>query len=161
MKHRNKWINEGLDSRKTYAYNLCTYCFYYIYLAFTAANIQPTLDLKISDLNLENLGLSTFAKKHKYRAGRQIEFSAPSQLKRYLRQYLKLREWVDNLRLTGDCEEYLFVRIGEHRQLKRFSRSSTSSTNKNSPLFKDIKQVTARDIRNLCAEYYIKHSKGN
>ena len=161
INHRNEWINEELDSRKTYAYNLCTYCFYYIYLAFTAANIQPTLDLKISDLNLENLGLSTFARKHKYRAGRQIEFSAPSQLKRYLIQYLKLREWVDSLRLSSDCGEYLFVRIGEHRQLKRFARSSTSSTDENSPLFKDIKRVTARDVRNLCAEYYIKHSKGN
>ena len=161
INHRNKWINEELDSRKTYAYNLCTYCFYYIYLSFTAANIQPTLDLKISDLNIENLGLSTFARKHKYRAGRQIEFSAPSQLKRYLIQYLKLREWVDSLGLSGDCEEYLFVRIGEHRQLKRFARSSVSSTDENSPLFKGIKRIAARDIRNLCAEYYIKHSKGN
>ena len=161
INNRNTWINENLDSRKIYAYNLCTYCFYYIYLAFTAANIQPTLDLKISDLNLENLGLSTFARKHKYRAGRQIEFSAPSHLKRYLIQYLKLREWVDNLKLLGDCEEYLFVRIGEHRQLKRFARSSVSSIDDNTPLFKGIKRITARDIRNLCAEYYLKHSKGN
>ena len=161
INHRNKWIDEELDFKKTYAYNLCTYCFYYIYLAFTAANIQPTLDLKISDLNIENLGLSTFARKHKYRAGRQIEFSAPPQLKRYLIQYLKLREWVDSLGLPGDCGEYLFVRIGEHRQLKRFSRSSISSTDENSPLFKGLKRITARDIRNLCAEYYIKHSKGN
>ena len=161
INHRNKWISEKLDCRKTYAYNLCTYCFYYIYLTFTAANIQPTLDLKIFDLNIENLGLSTFARKHKYRAGRQIEFSAPSHLKRYLIQYLKLREWVDNLHLLGDCEEYLFVRIGEHRQLKRFARSSVSSIDDNTPLFKGVKRVTARDIRNLCAEYYIKHSKGN
>ena len=117
--------------------------------------------MKISDLNLENLGLSTFAKKHKYRAGRQIEFSAPSHLKRYLIQYLKLREWVDNLHLPGDCQEYLFMRIGEHRQLKRFARSSVSSIDDNTPLFKGVKRVTARDIRNLCAEYYIKHSKGN
>lgn len=161
INNRNKWINENLDSRKIYAYNLCTYCFYYIYLSFTAANIQPTLDLKISDLNLEDLGLSTFARKHKYRAGRQIEFSAPSHLKRYLIQYLKLREWVDNLHLPGDCQEYLFVRIGEHRHLKRFARSSVSSIDDNTPLFKGVKRVTARDIRNLCAEYYIKHSKGN
>ena len=161
ISHRNRWIDGEVDSKKSYAYNLCVYCFYHIYLAFTAANIQPTLDLKISDLNLENLGLSTFARKHKYRAGRQIEFSAPSQLKRYLIQYLKLREWVDSLRLPGDCEEYLFVRIGEHRQLKRFARSSVSSTDEKSPLFKGIKRIAAREIRNLCAEYYIKHSKGN
>ena len=161
INHRNEWINEKLDSRKTYAYNLCTYCFYYIYLSFTAANIQPTLDLKISDLNLENLGSSTFARKHKYRSGRKIEFSAPSQLKRYLIQYLKLREWVDSVRLPGECEEYLFVRIGEHRQLKRFARSSASSIVKKSALFEDVKKIPARDIRNLCAEYFIKHSKGN
>jgi hypothetical protein len=161
IKYRKQWINEVLNSKKSYAYNLCTYCFYYIYLAFTAANIQPTLDLKISDLNIENLGLSTFARKHKYRAGRQVEFSAPPQLKRYLIQYLKLREWVDSLGLSGDCEEYLFVRIGEHRQLKRFARNSISSTDKDSHLFKELKRINARDIRNLCAEYYIKHSKGN
>ena len=53
------------------------------------------------------------------------------------------------------------MRIGEHRQLKRFARSSVSSTDENSPLFKGIKRIAARDIRNLCAEYYIKHSKGN
>ena len=161
IKHRNQWINEKLDNKKSYAYNLCVHCFYYIYLAFTAANVQPTLDLKISDLNLENLGLSTFAEKHKYRAGRQIEFTASPQLKRYLIKFLRLREWVEGLGLNENCREYLFVRIGEHRKLKRFSRESTSSTTKNSNLFNGVKKVSARDIRNLCAEYFIKHSKGN
>lgn len=161
IKHRNRWMNEQIDSKKSYAYNLCVHCFYCIYLAFTAANVQPTLDLKIYDLDLEKLGLSTFAKKHKYRAGRQIEFTAPSQLKRYLIKFLKLREWVDNLGLNEDYREYLFVRIGEHRQLTRFARSSANSTIKKSVLFKNVKQIQARDIRNLCAEYFMKHSKGN
>ena len=161
IEYRNQWINGKLNSKKSYAYNLCTYCFYYIYLAFTAANIQPTLDLKISDLNIENLGLSTFAKKHKYRAGRQVEFSSPPQLKRYLIRFLKLREWLDDVGLDGDCKEYLFVRISEHGQLKRFSRNSTSSIVKKSTLFEGVKKIPARDIRNLCAEYFIKHSKGN
>ena len=147
--------------QKSYAYNLCTNCFYYIYLAFTAANVQPTLDLKIKDVNLDKIGLSAFAKKHKYRAGRQIEFNSPSQLKRYLIQYLKLREWLHDIELSGDCQDYLFVSIGEHRQLKRLSRSSTNYIVKKSTLFKDVKKIPARDIRNLCAEYFIKHSKGN
>lgn len=161
IEYRNQWINGELNSQKTYAYNLCTYCFYYIYLAFTAANIQPTLDLKISDLNIENLGLSTFAKKHKYRAGRQVEFSSSPQLKRYLIKFLKLREWLDDIELNGDCKEYLFVRIGEQGQLKRFARNSTSSSVKKSTLFKGVPKIPARDIRNLCAEYFIKHSNGN
>lgn len=161
IKYREQWTSGKLNSKKSYAYNLCTYCFYYIYLAFTAANVQPTLDLKITDVNLDKLGLSTFAKKHKYRAGRKIEFHAPSQLKRYLIQYLKLREWLHDIELSGDCQDYLFVSISEHRQLKRFSRSSTSSIVKKSALFEDVKKIPARDIRNLCAEYFIKHSQGN
>lgn len=161
INRRNRWIDGELDSKKSYAYNLCVYCFYHIYLAFTAANIQPTLDLKISDLNIENLGLSTFAKKHKYRAGRQVEFSSSPQLKRYLIKFLKLREWLDDLGLDGDCKEYLFVRIGEQGQLKRFARNSTSSSVKKSTLFEGVQKIPARDIRNLCAEYFIKHSNGN
>ncbi|WP_296404217.1 hypothetical protein [Psychrobacter sp.] len=161
IKNRNQWIDEKLDSRKVYAYNLCVHCFYYIYLSFTAANIQPTLDLKIYDLDIEKLGLSTFAKKHKYRAGRKVEFTTPPQLKRFLIKFLRLREWVESLGLNKNCREYLFVRIGEHRQLKRFARNSTSYTIKDSALFKNVKKIPARDIRNLCAEYYIKHSKGN
>lgn len=159
--YREQWISGELNSKKSYAYNLCTYCFYYIYLAFTAANVQPTLDLKVKDIDLDKLGLSTFAKKHKYRAGRQIEFHAPSQLKRYLIQYLKLREWLHDIELSGDYQDYLFVSISEHRQLRRFARSSTSSIIKKSALFEDVKKIPARDIRNLCAEYFIKHSKGN
>lgn len=161
IEYRKQWINRDLNSKKSYAYNMCTYCFYYIYLAFTAANIQPTLDLKITDVDLDKLGLSTFAKKHKYRAGRQVEFSAPPQLKRYLIQYLKLREWLNDFQLNGDCQDYLFVTISERYELKRFARNSTSSILKSSSLFKGVKKVPARDIRNLCAEYFIKHSKGN
>ncbi len=161
IKYREQWISAELNSKKSYVYNLCTYCFYYIYLSFTAANVQPTLDLKITDVDLDKLGLSAFAKKHKYRAGRQIEFHAPPQLKRYLIQYLKLREWLHDIALSGDCQDYLFVSISEHHQLKRFARSSTSSIVKRSALFKDVKKIPARDIRSLCAEYFIKHSKGN
>ena len=157
---RNEWISGVLEHKKIYAYNLCTYCFYYIFLSFTAANIQPTLDLKISDLDLKKIGLAVFAKKHKYRAGRKVDFSASPQLKRYLIKYLKLREKIDSYGLSGDCE-YLFVRIGEKKELIRFSSSSTVATNRNSPLFKGVKRISPRAIRNLCAQYFIEHSKGN
>ena len=157
---RTNWNSDILEYKKIYAYNLCTYCFYYIFLSFTASNIQPTLDLKISDLDLEKIGSSNFATKHKYRAGRQVDFSASPQLKRYLIKYLKLREKIDSYGFSEGCE-YLFVRIGEQGQLLRFGRSSTSATNKESPLFKGVKRISARDIRNLCSEYFIKHSKGN
>ncbi|MGP9828889.1 hypothetical protein [Psychrobacter sp. AOP1-A1-60] len=159
--HRNEWINEALSSKKVYAYNLCTACFYHIYLAFTAANIQPTLDLKISDLDIDSLGLKTFAKKHKYRSGRDVEFSAPTQLKRYLIKYLRLRDWVDNLGLETEHNEYLFLRIGENYQPKRFARDCTKSITGKSILFKDVNIVSSKDIRNLCAEYFVKHSRGN
>lgn len=160
VNYRNEWMNGRLDYKKIYAYNLCAYCFYHIYLAFTAANVQPTLDLRIFDLHLEKLGSSTFAKKHKYRAGRKVEFSASPQLKRYLIKYLKIREMIDNLNLSGSSE-HLFVRIGENRKIIRFSTNSINGTNKDSPLFKQVKRISPRDIRNLCAEYYVKHSKGN
>lgn len=157
---RNNWNNEILEYKKIYAYNLCTYCFYYIFLSFTASNIQPTLDLKISDLDLEKIGSSNFSTKHKYRAGRKVDFSASPQLKRYLIKYLKLREKIDSYGFSEGCE-YLFVRIGEKGQLLRFSSNSTSTINRESLLFKGVKRISARDIRNLCSEYFIKHSKGN
>jgi hypothetical protein len=132
-----------------------------VYLGFTAANIQPTLDLKVSDIDLSKIGFSSFAKKHKFRAGRAVDFTSPSQLKREIIKYLKLREWADTLGCIGDAGEYLFVSINKDKKLKRLSRDSSSVLINQSPLFEGVTQITSKDIRQLAGEYFIRKSQGN
>lgn len=158
--NRNEWINQELTSQKVYAYNLCTFCFFQLYLGFTAANVQPTLDLKISDLDLNKIGSSSFAKKHKYRAGRKVKFTAPSHLKREILKYLKLREWAEDLQIHKEAKDFLFVSISENRLLKRMDRNIGDSLIKSSPLFRGITKISSRELRNLSAEYFIRQSKG-
>lgn len=159
---RNAWLNEPLTNKKIYAYNLCVYCFFKIYIGFTAGNVQPTLDLKITDLDIKKIGLSVFAKKHKHRAGRKVDFTSSSQLKRLVVKYLKLRQWLDGLELVNkDSESFLFVTISEKRQVIRLCGNASSSTMQRSPLFKGVKNITAQDLRRLCGEYIIRQSKGN
>ncbi|MGV3002788.1 hypothetical protein [Vibrio sp. E150_018] len=158
--NRNKWIQGKLTPQKIYAYNLSVFCFFQIYLAFTAANVQPTLDLQISDIDTNKVGFSAFAKKHKFRAGRSIKFEAPSQLKREVLKYLKLRAWAESLGLPGDVQKYLFVKIGEGSKLKRFDRSNNVSLTRKSFLFKGVANVSSRDIRQLAGEYFIRKSQG-
>jgi hypothetical protein len=136
------------------------FVFFQIYLAFTAANVQPTLDLKISDIDLSKVGASAFAKKHKFRAGRVVKFEAPSHLKREIIKYLKLREWAESLGLSGDAEEYLFVKIGESNKLQRLNRSIGATFIRKSLLFKGISKISSRDIRQLAGEYFIRKSQG-
>lgn len=158
--NRNEWINKELNFQKIYAYNLCTFCFFQLYLGFTAANVQPTLDLRLSDLDLSKIGSSAFAEKHKYRAGRKVKFTAPSHLKREILKYLKLREWAENLKINRDVEDFLFVSISESRSLKRMHRDTGDSLIKSSPLFREITKISSRNIRNLSGEYFIRQSKG-
>lgn len=158
--NRNDWINKELTFQKVYAYNLCTFCFFQIYLGFTAANVQPTLDLRISDLDLSKIGSSSFAKKHKYRAGRKVKFTAPSHLKREVLKYLKLREWAENLQIHKEAEDFLFASISENRLLKRMDRNTGDSLIKSSPLFRGITKVSSKELRNLSGEYFIRQSKG-
>lgn len=164
VRNRQQWINNPSYYGKVYAYNLCVHCFFRIYLAFTAANVQPSLDLKISDLDLSKVGSTVFAKKYKNRAGKNVHFSASSYLKRLLLKYLKLREWVNTqgykLDETQDINAYLFVTISEHKEIIRLVQGAGWSPMNNSLFFKDIKSISLRDIRNLAAEYIIKHSKG-
>jgi hypothetical protein len=131
-----------------------------MYLAFTAANVQPTLDLKISDIDLNKIGSSAFAKKHKFRAGRAVNFTAPSHLKREILKYLKLRAWAENLGLGGDAEKYLFVTIGQGNKLQRFDRAGARGLIGKSALFEGITKISSRDIRQLAAEYFIRKSQG-
>lgn len=158
--NRNEWMNKELNSQKIYAYNLCTFCFFQLYLGFTAANVQPTLDLRISDLDLSKIGSSSFAEKHKYRAGRKVKFTAPTHLKREILKYLRLREWVEDLNINKNVEDFLFVSISEKRSLKRMHRNIGYSLVRSSPLFREIPKISSRDIRNLSGEYFIRQSKG-
>ena len=158
--NRNEWMDNKLTPQKIYAYNFSVFCFFHIYLAFTAANVQPTLDLKISDLDLSKLGTSVFAKKHKFRAGRAVGFEAPSHLKLEILKFLKLREWADSLELLGDAQEYLFVKIGEGKKLKRIDRTNGSILLRGSALFKGVPIISSMDIRQLTSEYFIRKSRG-
>ncbi|PCC22178.1 hypothetical protein CIK78_08995 [Halomonas sp. JB37] len=158
--NRCEWRSGSLTFQKIYAYNLSVFCFFQIYLGLTAANVQTTLDLKISDIDLSAIGSSSFAKKHKFRAGRSVEFTASSKLKKELLRYLKLREWVEGLGLSGDVGDYLFVKIGENQTLKRLERSSGNWLIRGSPLFKGIPIISSRDIRQLSGEYFIRKSQG-
>ncbi len=160
VRNRNEWMNGKLIPHKVYAYNLSVFCFFQIYLAFTAANVQPTLDLKIADIDLSKVGSSAFAKKHKFRAGRTVKFEAPNHLKREIIKYFKLREWAESLGLPGDAQEYLFVKIGEKNKLQRFDRSSGSVLIRKSILFKGLTKISSRDIRQLTGEYFIRKSQG-
>ncbi len=160
IRNRNEWISGKLTSQKVYAYNLTVFCFFQIYLAFTAANVQPTLDLKISDIDLSKIGTNAFAKKHKYRAGRTVKFEAPSQLKREILKYIKLRAWAESLGLRGDAQEYMFVKIGESNKLQRFDRTNGITLTRKSILFKGIAKISSRDIRQLASEYFIRKSQG-
>lgn len=158
--NRNEWKTGKLTFQKVYAYNLSVFCFFQVYLGFTAANVQTALDLKISDIDLSAIGSSSFAKKHKFRAGRSVEFLAPSKLKKELLKYLKLREWVESLGLSGNVGDYLFVKIGEDRSLKRLERGSGTWLIRESPLFKGIAMISSRDVRQLSGEYFIRKSQG-
>ncbi|WP_088742663.1 hypothetical protein [Cobetia sp. QF-1] len=158
--NRNEWISGKLTPQKVYAYNLSVFCFFQIYLAFTAANVQPTLDLKIIDIDLSKVGSSAFAKKHKFRAGRAVKFEAPSHLKREIIKFLKLRAWAETLELPGNAQEYLFVKIGESNKLQRFDRSGGVILTRKSPLFKGLAKISSRDIRQLAGEYFIRKSQG-
>jgi hypothetical protein len=160
VRNRNEWVSGKLTPQKIYAYNLSVFCFFQIYLAFTAANVQPTLDLKISDINLSKVGFSAFAKKHKFRAGRSVRFDAPSHLKREIVKYVNLRTWAESLELPGDANDYLFVKIGENNKLQRLDRSNGSTLIRKSLLFKGITKVSSRDIRQLAGEYFIRKSQG-
>lgn len=160
VRNRNAWRGDNLSSQKIYAFNLSTFCFFQIYLGFTGANVQPTLDLKISDIDLQKIGTSTFAKKHKFRAGREVNFTAPSQLKREIIKYFKLREWAEDIVLLGDASDYLFVSIGEDKKLKRFSRDVASNVIKKTCLFEGITRISSMDVRHLTGEYFIRKSKG-
>lgn len=160
VRNRNEWIGGKLTPQKVYAYNLSVFCFFQIYLAFTAANVQPTLDLKITDIDLSKVGASAFAKKHKFRAGRTVRFEAPSQLKREIIKFLKLRAWVETLELPGDYQEYLFVKIGETNKLQRFDRSAGATLIRKSILFNGLAKISSREIRQLTGEYFIRKSLG-
>ncbi len=164
VRNRRQWMNNPSYYGKIYAYNLCVHCFFRVYLAFTAANVQPSLDLKISDLDLSKIGSASFAKKYKNRAGKNVHFSASSYLKRLLLKYLKLREWIDsqgyNADKTQDIDTYLFVTISEHKEIIRLVQGAGWSPMNNSLFFKDLTYVSLRDIRNLAAEYIIKQSQG-
>lgn len=161
INNRNDWVNGLLTIQKVYAFNLSVYCFFKLYLGFTGSNVQPTLDLKLSDLDLDKIGISGFAKKYKNRASRKIEFTAPSHLKRELIKFLKLRDWANSLNLDTDHnEDYLFLKISEKRTLKRLDRGAGDSLIKNSPLFEGITKVTSRELRRISGEYFVKESKG-
>ncbi len=162
VRNRNEWISGRLTPQKVYAYNLSVFCFFQIYLAFTAANVQPTLDLKISDIDLSKVGANAFAIKHKFRAGRVVKFEAPSHLKREILKYLKLRAWAESLGLRGDgtAQEYMFVKIGESNQLQRFDRTNGVTLIRKSTLFKGIANISSMDIRQLASEYFIRKSQG-
>ncbi|WP_261844548.1 hypothetical protein [Aliamphritea ceti] len=160
VRNRNEWIGGKLTPQKVYAYNLSSFCFFQIYLAFTAANVQPTLDLKITDIDLSKVGASAFAKKHKFRAGRIVRFEAPSHLKREIIKFLKLRAWAESLELPGDGQEYLFVKIGESNKLQRLHRSAGATLTRKSLLFKRLTKISSRDIRQLVGEYFIRKSQG-
>lgn len=160
--NRNRWINEPLCPKKIYAYNFSVYCFFRIYLAFTAANVQPTLDLKISDLDITKIGSGPFAKAYKHRAGKNIHFTSSNILKRLLLKYLKLRSWLNDQDCIQDknIDDYLFVSISKHKKIIRLLQSTGWSTMRGSPFFVGIKPISLRDIRNLAGEYVIKQSKG-
>lgn len=161
INNRNEWIDGLLTIQKTYAFNLSVYCFFQLYLGFTGANVQPTLDLKLSDLDLSKIGISSFAQKYKNRAGRRVEFNAPSHLKRELIKFLKLREWASSLKLNSNhSEDYLFIKISEKRTLTRLDRNAGDSLIRRSPLFEGITKVSSRELRRLSGEYFIKESKG-
>lgn len=161
IENRSRWLDGEITIQKKYAYNLSAFCFFQVYLGFTAANIQPTLDLELSDLDISKMGLMGFASKFKYRAGRKVEFTSPKLLKKELYKYLKLREWVDNQVLVNHAESYLFVSISENYSIRRLQRASGSSIFKSSPLMREIRQIPSRDLRRLTGEYFIRKSKGN
>jgi len=160
VRSRVDWMRGELTSHKKYAFNLSVLCFFHSYLGFTAGNVQPTLDLRLSDIDLVKVGSSSFAHKHKFRSGRKVSFNAPGHLKGELLKYLRLRKWLDDLGLPGDAHDFLFVRIGEDGSIKRLERNSASWLIRESPLFKNIEKITLRDIRRLSSEYFFKKSKG-
>lgn len=158
---RNSWRSKKIWSTKVYAFNLSVFCFYQIYLAVTAANIQPVLDLKVSDLDIDKIGSSSFAEKHKFRAGKKVYFTAPIQFKPEISKYLRLREWAKSKRISGGAKDFLFVQISEKNKLIRFNRNKSSSIIRKSILFSKVKRITSKDIRQLTSEFYIRKSKGN
>ena len=162
VRNRSEWINGKLTPQKVYAFNLSVFCFFQIYLAFTAGNVQPTLDLKISDIDFSKIGTDFFAKKHKYRSGRAVKFEASGHLKREMLKYLKLRSWAENLGLRGNgaAEEYMFVKIGVSNKLHRFDRSSGATLIRKATLFEGVTKISSRDIRQLASEYFIRKSQG-
>ena len=160
IRNRNEWLDGKLTPGKVYAYNLSVFCFFQIYLAFTAANVQPTLDLKITDIDLSKVGSSAFAKKHKFRSGRTVRFEASSHLKREIIKFLKLRAWAETLELSGGAQEYLFVKIGESNKLIRFDRSAGAALIRKSLLFKGLTKISSKDLRQLAGEYFIRKSQG-
>ena len=162
VRNREKWMNDSFCPRKIYAYNFSVYCFFRIYVAFTAANVQPSLDLKISDLDVSKIGSGSFAKIYKHRAGKKVHFTSSSYLKRLLLKYLKLRSWVNDQEYAQDQEvdDYLFVGISERKKMIRLVQNAGWSTMNNSLFFKRIKPISLREIRGLAGEYVIKQSKG-
>lgn len=162
VRNREKWMNDSFCPRKIYAYNFSVYCFFRIYVAFTAANVQPSLDLKISDLDVSKIGSGSFAKIYKHRAGKKVHFTSSSYLKRLLLKYLKLRSWVNDQEYAQDQEvdDYLFVGISERKKMIRLLQNAGWSTMTNSLFFKRIKPISLREIRGLAGEYVIKQSKG-
>jgi len=162
VRNREKWMNDSFCPRKIYAYNFSMYCFFRIYVAFTAANVQPSLDLKISDLDVSKIGSGSFAKIYKHRAGKKVHFTSSSYLKRLLLKYLKLRSWVNDQEYAQDQEvdDYLFVGISERKKMIRLVQNAGWSTMNNSLFFKRIKPISLREIRGLAGEYVIKQSKG-
>jgi hypothetical protein len=163
IRNRSNWkngVNGKLIEQKAYAYNLSTFCFFQLYLGYTAANVQPTLDLKISDIDPSKIGSSVFARKHKFRSGRAVDFTAPSHLKIEIVKYLKLRKWAEKIGGAGIAGEYLFVSISTDKKLKRLSRGSGSSLIRKSLLFEGITKITSKDVRRLTGEYFIRKSQG-
>lgn len=158
--NKKNWMNETLSSQKRYSYNLSTFCFFQVYLGFTGANVQPTLDLKISDLDLEKIGTTAFSKKYKYRAGRIVHFNAPSQLKREVLKYLRLRDWAESLELSENGSEYLFVKFSESEKLQRLDRAAGNGLLSKSTLFEGVKRVSSAQIRQIVSEYFIRKSQG-
>lgn len=160
VKNRSDWMSGKLMVQKVYAFNLASFCFFHLYIGFTAANVQPTLDLKLSDLDLASIGASSFARKHKFRSGRSVTFSAPSQLKREVLKYLKLRKWVSEQGLKNEVDDFLFVKIAADKSIKRLGRDVGACLVRNSPLFSGVKKLTSRELRQLASEYFIRKSKG-
>ncbi|CAA0089564.1 Uncharacterised protein [Zhongshania aliphaticivorans] len=157
---RREWREEGLTTNKTYVFNLCTYCFYHLFLSFTGGNVQPVLDLKVSEIDIDKIGVGEFAFAHKYRAGRKVGFTAPRQLMKESKTYLKLREWAFGFGFHEACEDFLFVKFGMDGKLMRQQRSAANGLVKKSPFFRGVKIISPKLHRQIASDFFVRKSSG-